>query len=66
MKLTDEEIAILRHALVRLLWGSVAEHAQCTCRPDDMCPLCQAMRALGFAKWVDWTDTKKCLATEPT
>lgn len=41
----------LRSALVRLLWRSVADDAACSCYPDDPCPECEAMQALGLGRW---------------
>lgn len=48
----------LRRALIRLLWNSVADDADCTCCPAtehnsaDRCPECEAMAALGLGDWV--------------
>lgn len=48
---TDEQIKALRRALVRLLWHSVADAAECTCEDDDKCPECDAFNALGLGAW---------------
>lgn len=37
-------------ALIRLLWDSVADNAECTCFPNEPCPQCEAARALGL-RW---------------
>jgi hypothetical protein len=42
----------LASALVRMLWTSVADHAQCTCALPDACPECEAMVALGLGRWI--------------
>jgi hypothetical protein len=42
---------VLRRALVRLLWDSVADEATCTCDIDDECPQCEAYRALYGKRW---------------
>lgn len=52
----------LTSALVRLLWVSVADCASCTCCTGDQCALCEAMRALGYARWISADDTARCLA----
>jgi hypothetical protein len=44
----------LARALIRLLWDSVADKAECTCCPGDRCPQCQAMAALGLGRWKSW------------
>jgi hypothetical protein len=41
----------LQRALIRLLWDSVADNAECTCAPKDRCPQCDAMLALGLGRW---------------
>ncbi len=43
----------LKLALIRLLWDSVVDEADCTCCPGDPCPQCEGMQALGFERWVD-------------
>jgi hypothetical protein len=54
----------MKRALVRLLWNSIADGAVCSCEGDDRCPECEAMQALGFARWVSALDTRRCLANE--
>lgn len=44
----------LQRALIRLLWDSIADKAECTCYPRDRCPQCDAMRALGLGRWKSW------------
>lgn len=41
----------IRAALIRLLWNSVNDDAECTCSPGDVCPECQSMDALGLGEW---------------
>lgn len=55
----------VRAALMRLLWNTVAERAECTCQANpietkDGCAECQACEALGFGKYQgpDWLQTK--------
>ncbi|HEY1814852.1 MAG TPA: hypothetical protein VGG74_21040 [Kofleriaceae bacterium] len=45
--------AAAKSALVRMLWASVCDHAQCTCSPNDACPECEAMGALGLGRWTN-------------
>lgn len=44
----------LQRALIRLLWMSVADKAECTCVPGDHCPQCAAMTVLGLGRWKSW------------
>lgn len=47
-------VGVMRAAIVRLLWNSIADDAECTCEGlarADACPECQAMIALGFGPW---------------
>jgi hypothetical protein len=55
--------ADLRSALVRLLWRSVADNAECTCHGRDRCPECEAMQALGLGRWRGPRDAEVTLAT---
>lgn len=59
---SDITIAKLAHALVRLLWNSVSDGASCTCSAGDRCPQCEAMQALGYARWISADDAARCLA----
>lgn len=45
--------AALRRALLRALWRSYADEAECTCgpSPEDRCWECEAMAALGLGLW---------------
>ena len=52
-------------ALIRLLWRSIDDGASCTCRVGDQCPECEALVALGYARWVSADDAAKCLAAYP-
>lgn len=52
----------LARALVRLLWYSVTDHADCTCAPRDRCPQCEAMLALGLGRWKGWRDAQVRMA----
>lgn len=59
-------IDALRSALIRLLWRSVADDAECTCWIDDPCPECQAMQALGRGRWISPRDAAIELAFDRT
>ena len=45
---TVADVARLQRALIRLLWDSVADQFGCDCYPNDRCPQCEAMLALGL------------------
>lgn len=48
---SDKDVAKLRSALVRMLWRSIADEADCTCEESDKCPECEATEALGLGRW---------------
>ena len=52
----------LKRALLRLLWNSVCDQADCTCAPRDRCPECGAMLALGLGRWKNWKHAHKKMA----
>jgi hypothetical protein len=56
----------IRAALIRILWRSVADDAECTCCPGDPCPECQAMEALGLGRWIGARDAEATLAFDRT
>jgi len=55
------DMEALRSALVRLLWNSVVDDAECTCEDGDPCPECQSMGALGLGRWLGAKDAARRL-----
>ena len=62
-----DDPAALRSALVRLLWRSIVDHAECGCEDyegdgwHEQCPECQAMGALGLGRWRGAKDAERRL-----
>jgi hypothetical protein len=58
-----DQIKALKLALIRMLWRSTFDNAACTCSPRDVCPECEASKALGLGRYKSHEDcARKLLA----
>lgn len=66
------DMEALRNALVRLLWRSMVDRAECACADyegdgkHERCAECQAMAALGLGRWLGAEDAARRLPSAVT